>query len=70
MLAVAMGDDEAAKRGVATALADAAEDFGDPDGPPSWVQAVRSARAANNGEISRDDARAAWALARRYAPAW
>ena len=70
MLAVAMGGDEAAKRGLETALAAAADEFGDPDGPPSLVLAVRSARAANGGAISRDDASAAWALARRYAPVW
>jgi hypothetical protein len=70
MLALAMSDDEAAKRGLEAILASPAADFGDPDEPPSLIQAVRSARAANNGAISRDDARAAWALARRYAPAW
>ena len=70
MLAIAMGEDEAAKRGVAQALAADGDDFGDPDGPPPLVLGVRSARAANNGAISRDEARAAWALARRYAPAW
>ena len=42
-------------------------EIGDFDGPDALVKAVKSARAANNGAISIADARAAEAIARRYA---
>jgi alkylation response protein AidB-like acyl-CoA dehydrogenase len=42
-------------------------EIGEVEGTDSLVNAVKSARAANNGAISVADARAAAEVARRYA---
>ena len=39
----------------------------DVTGPPALIAALRAARAANNGSISVEDARAAAEIADRYA---
>jgi len=66
MLAVAFADDEA-RAVMQKRLASDAQELSDVDGPEALVRAVKSARAANNGPISAADARAAEAIARRYA---
>jgi hypothetical protein len=39
----------------------------DVTGPPALIEAIRAARAANNGSIPIEDARAAAEIAERYA---
>ena len=66
MQAVAFADEEA-RAAMHDRLAGGGDELGDFDGPEALVKAVKSARAANNGAISIVDARAAEAIARRYA---
>ena len=66
MQAVAFADD-AVRAAMAEELASAAGVLGDVQAPETLQRAIRSARAANSGEILVADARAADAVARRYA---
>ncbi len=66
MQAVAFADDDA-RAAMHSRLVGGDGELGDFDGPEPLVKAVKSARAANQGAISLADARAAEAIARRYA---
>ena len=66
MQAVAFADDDA-QAAMRDRLAKGPGELGEVSGPPELVGAVRAARAANNGSISVEDARAASEIARRYA---
>jgi len=66
MQAVAFADEDV-RAAIHNRLVGGADELGDFDGPESLVSAIKSARAANNGPISIADARAAEAIARRYA---
>lgn len=66
MLAVALADDDA-RAAMDSRIASGSGELGDFDGPDVLVNAVNSARAANNGAISIADARAAETIASRYA---
>jgi hypothetical protein len=66
MLATRLGGDRAAIAAMRQALAGPDSELNDPAGPPTLVAATQAARAANDGPISLDDARAAWEAARRY----
>ena len=66
MQAVAFADDDA-RAAMHSRLVGGADELGDFEGPEALVKAVESARAANKGAISIADARAAEAIARRYA---
>jgi hypothetical protein len=65
MQAVAFADDDV-QTAMRSRLAGSGE-IGEVEGPDSLVNAVKSARAANNGAISIADARAAREVAQRYA---
>jgi hypothetical protein len=65
MQAIAFADDEV-QTAMRSRLAGSGE-IGEVEGTDSLVNAVKSARAANNGAISVADARAAMEVARRYA---
>jgi hypothetical protein len=65
MLAVAFAGDEV-QAAMRDRLSSGARELNDVAGPEALVNAVRSARAANNGAISLEDARAAAEVARRY----
>jgi hypothetical protein len=65
MQAVAFADEDV-RAAVHKRLGEGSGELGDFDGPDPLVEAVRSARAANNGAISLSDAQAAEAVARRY----
>jgi hypothetical protein len=64
MQAIAFADDDV-QTVMRSRLAGSGE-IGEVEGPDSLVNAVKSARAANNGAISTADARAAAEVARRY----
>jgi hypothetical protein len=66
MQAAAFADDEA-KAALRDRLAAGSGELADISGPPALVEALRAARAANNGSISIVEARAAAEIARRYA---
>ena len=66
MLAVAFADDDA-QAAMRDRLAKGSGELSDVSGPAELVEAVKAARAANNGPISIEDARAAADIARRYA---
>ncbi len=66
MQAVAFADEDA-RAAMREQLAGGSSELGDVEGPEALVKAVRTARAANNGAISLEDARAAAEIARRYA---
>jgi hypothetical protein len=66
MQAVAFADEDV-RAAIHNRLAGGADELGDFGGPEALVRAVKSARAANGGPISIADARAAEAIARRYA---
>ena len=66
MQAVAFADDDA-QAAIRDRLAKGSGDLGDVSGPAELIEAVKAARAANNGPISIEDARAAAEIARRYA---
>ncbi len=66
MQAVAFADEDA-QAAMRDRLAKGSGDLSDVSGPAELVEAVKAARAANNGPISIDDARAAAEIARRYA---
>jgi hypothetical protein len=66
MQAVALADDDA-QAAMRDRLAKGSGELGDVSGPPELVEALKAARAANNGPISIEDARAAAEVARRYA---
>jgi hypothetical protein len=66
MQAVAFADDET-QAAMRTRLAGGGGDLEPVDGPDALVRAVKSARAANGGALTVADARAADAVARRYA---
>ncbi len=66
MQAVAFADDET-RTAMRARLMQGGEDLETVDGPAALVTALRSARAANGGVLTLADARAADAVARRYA---
>ncbi len=66
MQAVTFADDDV-QTAMRSRLAGGPGDIGEIEGPDSLVNAVKSARAANNGAISVADARIAADVARRYA---
>jgi hypothetical protein len=66
MQAVAFADDDT-QSVMRDRLAKGSGELGDVSGPAELVEAVKAARAANNGPISIEDARAAAEIARRYA---
>jgi hypothetical protein len=66
MQAVAFADPEA-RTAMRDRLTSGSGELGDVEGPAPLASALRSARAANNGSIRIEDARAAAEVARRYA---
>jgi hypothetical protein len=66
MQAVAFADDDA-QAAMLARLANGSGELTDINGPPALVEAVKAARAANNGAISIADARDAAETALRYA---
>jgi hypothetical protein len=66
MQAIAFADDNA-QAALRDRLAYGSGELTDVTGPPALIEAIRAARAANNGSISIEDARAAAETARRYA---
>jgi hypothetical protein len=66
MQAVAFADDDA-QAAMRDRLAKGSGELSDVSGPAELIEAVKAARAANNGPISIEDARAAAEIARRYA---
>jgi hypothetical protein len=66
MLATRLGGDRAALAAMRQALAGPSPELQDPAGPPALAAATQAARAASDGAIPLDDARAAWEAARRY----
>jgi hypothetical protein len=66
MQAVAFADDDV-RTALCNQLAAGSGELGDIAGPEPLVTAVKNARAANNGSIRIEDARAAFDIARRYA---
>ncbi|MGA8715592.1 MAG: hypothetical protein WB647_21580, partial [Roseiarcus sp.] len=66
MQAVAFADDEV-QTAMRTRLTGGSGEIGEIEGPESLVNAVKAARAANNGAISVADGRIAADVARRYA---
>jgi hypothetical protein len=66
MQAVAFADDES-QAAMRERLAKDSGDLTDVAGPAALASAIKAARAANNGAISIQDARAAAEIARRYA---
>ena len=66
MQAVAFADDDA-QAAMLERLADGSGELTEIKGPPALVEAVKAARAANNGPISIEEARAAAETALRYA---
>jgi hypothetical protein len=66
MQAAAFADDNA-QAALRDRLAYASGELTDVTGPPALIEAIRAARAANNGSISIEDARAAAEIADRYA---
>jgi hypothetical protein len=66
MQAAAFADDDA-RAALRDRLAYGSGELTDVGGPPALTAAIRAARAANNGSISIEDARAAGETARRYA---
>ncbi len=66
MQAVAFADDDA-QAAMLERLADGSGELTEIKGPPALVEAVKAARAANNGPISIAEARAAAETALRYA---
>jgi ABC-type Na+ transport system ATPase subunit NatA len=66
MQAVAFADDDA-QTAMLERLADGSGELTEISGPPALVEAVKAARAANNGPISIEEARAAAETALRYA---
>ena len=67
MQAAAFADDDT-QAALRDRLAYASGELTDIGGPLALTEAIRAARAANNGSISIEDARAAAETARRYAP--
>jgi hypothetical protein len=65
MQAVAFADDDA-QAAMRDLLAKGTVELSDVSGSPELIEAVKAARAANNGPISIEDARAASEIARRY----
>jgi hypothetical protein len=66
MQAVAFADDDA-QAAMRDRLAKGSGELSDVGGPPELGEALKAARAANNGPISIEDARAAAVVAERYA---
>ena len=66
MQAVAFADDNA-QAALRDRLAYGTGELTDVTGPPALIEAIRTARAANNGSIPIEDARAAAEIADRYA---
>jgi len=67
MQAAAFANDEA-RSAMRDRLAKGPGELGDVGGPPELVEAIKAARAANNGPISIEAARAAAEIADRYGP--
>ena len=66
MQAAAFADDKA-QAAMLERLANGSGELTEINGPPALVEAVKAARAANNGPISIEDARDAAEIALRYA---
>jgi hypothetical protein len=66
MQAAAFADDNA-QAALRDRLAYGSGELSDVTGPPALIEAIRAARAANNGSIPIEDARAAAEIAERYA---
>ena len=66
MQAIAFADDDV-QTAMLSRLSNGSGELGEVEGPNSLINAVKSARAANNGEISVSDARVCLDIARRYA---
>jgi hypothetical protein len=66
MQAVAFADDDA-QAAMLERLANGSGELTEINGPSALAEAVKAARAANNGPISIDEARAAAETALRYA---
>ena len=66
MQAIVFADDDA-RAAMLSRLSGGSGELGDVEGPNSLINAVKIARAANNGEISVADARVCLDIARRYA---
>jgi hypothetical protein len=66
MQAIAFADDDV-RAAMLSRLSSGSGELGDVEGPNSLINAVKSARAANNGEISVADARVCLDIAGRYA---
>ena len=66
MQAAAFADDNA-QAALRDRLAYGSGELTDVNGPPALIEAVKAARAAKNGPISIEDARAAAEIADRYA---
>jgi hypothetical protein len=66
MQAAAFADDNA-QAALRDRLVNGSGELTDVNGPPALIEAIRAARAANNGSISIDEARAAAEVADRYA---
>ena len=66
MQAAAFADDDA-QAAMLDRLANGSGELSEVNGPPALVEAVKAARAANNGPISIEEARAAAETALRYA---
>jgi hypothetical protein len=66
MQAAAFADDDA-QAAMLARLANGSGELTEINGPPALIEAVKAARAANNGQILIEDARAAAETALRYA---
>jgi hypothetical protein len=68
MLAVLSSPDENLARTLRQAMQADGDLLADPDGPAPLVAATKATRAGHGGPIRKEDARAAWDAARRWAP--
>ncbi len=66
MQAIVFADDDV-RAAMLSRLSGGSGELGDVEGPNPLINAVKIARAANNGEISVADARVCLDIARRYA---
>ena len=66
MQAAAFADDDA-QAAMRERLTEGSGELADVAGPPALIAAIKAARAANNGSIPIEDARAAAEVAHRYA---
>ncbi len=66
MLAIVQGGDARNYKALKRVMSEAVETIADPDSPPALVEAMRAARAANNGSILLKDVIAAAQSAQRF----